>query len=269
MAQETQPQDKYHEAEGEGAERLNRSRLDLAVTASIAGAEVLFGAITAATVTGFLRPLMGRDPASIIGALVFPLGFVLVLIGRSELFTENFFIPITRVLQLDGERGPAIRRLGRLWSLSLIFNLLGALVGALLLSRGGVLPEATLEELRHLAEMKTSRAFAPSFWSAIQAGALMTLLTWLLLSVREFGARIAIIFVVGFVIELHHFNHVIVSAGQTFIAMLSGSEITVHDWLLHNFVPAVLGNTVGGVGLVTGLRSLQVWTKNRPEPVVD
>ncbi len=263
-----QPQDIYSRAIDEGAERLNRNRLDLVVTSAMAGGEVLFGAITAATVTGFLLPTLGREAATIVGALVFPLGFVLVLMGRSELFTENFLIPITRLLQLHhSER--AFSRLGRLWLYSLVFNLVGALVAAFLLTRAGVLPPSTLEEVRHLAEQKTSTEFLESFYSAVQAGALMTLLTWLLLSVKDFGARIAVIFLIGFVIELHHFNHVVVSAGQIFMGMFSGAEARPRDWLANNFVPAILGNMLGGVGLVTGLRALQVWTKKKQEPVVD
>lgn len=271
LAQEERPEGIYDKAIEEGYERLERTVPDLVVTASIAGGEILFGAITALTVTAFLLPLIGRDAASIAGALVFPLGFVLVLIGRSELFTENFLIPIAAVLRAGRTRnaGTASGRLGRLWGVSLVFNLLGALVSSLLLTRAGVLPEGTIEEVRHLAADKVSDDFPTAFYSAVLAGALMTLLTWLLLSVRELGAKIAIIFLVGFVIELHHFNHAIVSAGQIFMAMLSGGEITPQTWLTRNFAPAVLGNVIGGVGLVTGLRVLQVWTEKKREPVTD
>ncbi len=267
-----QPQDIYSEAVEEGYERLERTRSDLIVTSAIAGGEILFGAIVALTVTAALLPVFGggetgRDAASVLGALTFPIGFVLVLLGRRELFTENFLIPITAVIRSPDTR-VALRRLARLWSLSLVFNLIGALLAAFLLTRSGVLPGASLEEVRHLGEYKIERSFSEAFFSAVQAGVLMTLLTWLLLSVHEFGAKIAVIFSVAFVIELHHFNHVVVSAGQIFMAIFAGAEIGFLDWLRANFVPAVLGNVVGGVGLVTGLRALQVWTKQKHEPVV-
>lgn len=265
------PQNIYAEAIEEGNERLERTRADLIVTSTIAGAEILFGAITASTVTGALLPIFGggetgRSAASVVGSLAFPIGFVFVLLGRSELFTENFLIPLTAVLR-GNQKPAAMRRLGRLWGFSLVFNLLGALIGAFLLTRSGVLPEASLEEVRHLGEFKVNQTFMEGFFSAIQAGALMTLLTWLLLSVHELGAKIMVIFAVGFVIELHHFNHVIVSAGQVFMAILAGENIGFLDWLSSNFLPAVLGNILGGVGLVTGLRALQVWTRRKHEPV--
>lgn len=267
MAMVEQPETTFDRAAEEGYERLRRNRLDLVITASIAGIEVLFGAVAAATVIGYLTPVIGRDASTVIGAVVFPLGFMLVLLGRSELFTENFLIPTTRVLQ-SGIDKEYVGLLVRLWGFSLIFNLAGALFGSFLLTRPEVLPQPTIDYLHYIARFETDHGFWMSCFSAVQAGILMTLLTWLMISVQEIRAKISVIFAIGFVIEIHHFNHVIVSAGQIFIAMWSGSPVSPSQWFLYSFVPAVLGNTIGGVGLVTGLRSLQVWTKKR-EPETD
>jgi len=112
--------------------------------------------------------------AHLVGSLAFPVGFVILLVGKSELFTENFFLPVTAVL----ERRGALRQLAALWGVTLVCNLLGGLVFALLISRPGVLDEGPTRYMIQYAEHKIHAPFWTAFVKAIFAGWLMTLLTW-------------------------------------------------------------------------------------------
>jgi formate/nitrite transporter FocA (FNT family) len=86
----------------------------------------------------------------------------------------------------------------------------------------------------------------------------MTTLTWLLVSAEGgLGPRIAVIWAMASLIVLGEFNHVIISAAEIFMAMLLGADITVADWAMANFLPALAGNIVGGLVFETLLQTVQ------------
>jgi formate-nitrite transporter family protein len=236
-----------------GGKRLRRPAIGDAVTALIGGMSVSFGAVAMSWASASFGGQPGASPAHLAGALAFPVGFIILLVGKSELFTENFLLPVIGVL--EGRGSP--RELGQLWSRTLIANLIGALVFALLISRPGVLDPAPAHVLVELAVYKVRTPFGTSFVQAIFAGWVMTLLTWLLLAAQGSGPRLAIIWAMGSLIILGQFNHTIISAAEIFMALLLGAPITIGDWLLRNFLPALVGNIIGGVVFVTLLTYLQ------------
>jgi formate-nitrite transporter family protein len=245
-----------------GGKRLSRPAVGDAVTALIGGMSVSFGAVAMSWASASLGGQPGATPAHLAGALAFPVGFIILLVGKSELFTENFLLPVIGVLEARG----SARELGQLWGRTLIANLIGALVFALLISRPGVLDPAPARVLVDLATAKVETPLATSFVQAIFAGWVMTLLTWLLLAAGSSGPRLAIIWAMGSLIILGQFNHTIISAAEIFMALLLGAPITVGDWLVHNFLPALFGNVIGGVVFVTFLTYLQARIDRRTAP---
>ena len=237
-----------------GSKRLHRSTTGTEITAFIGGMSVCFGAVAmawaAASVEGSITE---PSAAHLLGALFFPVGFIILLVGKSELFTENFFLPVTAVL----ERRGSVRDLLSLWSVSLLFNLLGGLVFAALISRAGVLADLPAEHLMELAEQKVHYSLSTAIVKAIFAGWLMTMLTWLLVAAEGFGSRLVLIWVMGSLIVLGQFNHVVISAAEVFIGMMLGADVTVVEWLTANFLPALAGNIIGGVVFVTLLFYVQ------------
>jgi formate/nitrite transporter FocA (FNT family) len=97
-----------------------------------------------------------------------------------------------------------------------------------------------------------------AFVKAIFAGWLMTLLTWLLLAAPSFGARLFMIWMIGFLLIVGRFGHVIISSSEVFIAFALGAPLKPLDWLIHTFFPATTGNILGGVVFVTLLHYIQV-----------
>ena len=237
-----------------GSKRLHRSLPGTAITAFIGGMSVSFGAVAMAWMGASFGGGFGDpSPAHVAAALAFPVGFVILLLGKSELFTENFFLPVTGVLEGRGSLG----QLGQLWAVALAANLVGGVVFAVLVSRDGVLDATPAAWLVAVAEHKVGYPLVTAFIKAIFAGWVMTMMTWLLIAADALGARLFVIWLIGTLIVLAQFNHVVISAAEIFIAMFLGAPIGVGDWFGGNFLPALAGNLLGGVVFVTLLHYVQ------------
>ena len=102
--------------------------------------------------------------------------------------------------------------------------------------------------------------------SAIFAGWLITLMTWLLIASSGTLARIFIIWVVGFMIYLNSFSHIVVASSEILIAINTGSHISYLPWL-YRYVPlTIIGNMIGGLFFVTILQYLQILHAASPAP---
>lgn len=235
-----------------GQKRLHRMTLGHMITALIGGLAVSFGAAAMAW-TGGAFMTSGFDKAHLIGSIAFPIGFVILIVGKGELFTENFFVPVSGAMSGNGKW----RDLAGLWASTLVFNLIGALVFAFLITRPGVLPEGATEFFKELGHHKVAGTWGALFVKGIFAGWLMTMLTWLLLATKEMAPRLIIISMLGFLIAAGHLNHVVISASESFIAIGLKSGVTVHEWFFRNFLAALSGNVVGGIVFVTVLGYLQ------------
>jgi formate/nitrite transporter FocA (FNT family) len=183
----------------------------------------------------------------VIASLAFGIGFVFLIVGRGELFTENFLVPIAG---LDHRRGTSWLALARLWITSPIFNVLGGLVIALILTTGRVLPPGTSQALAVNANRIHSAGTLSLFVSAIFAGALMTAMTWFVEGQESMLVRVVVAWIAGSLLALGSFNHVIVAT----IELIFGYRFGPHygwTFIVGNFFLAAAGNMVGGLGLVT------------------
>lgn len=236
-----------------GQRRLQRLSMGHAVTALIGGLAVSFGAAAMSWAAGPVIHDWGYEKSHAFSALAFPIGFIILIIGKGELFTENFFVPVTGVVSGKGKVGHLLE----LWGLTLVFNLIGAAIFAALISRPGVLADGAREFMNQVGHHKVTAPLGASFMKAIFAGWLMTLLTWMTLAAKEHGPKMFVIWIIGFMLTLGSLNHVVISAAECFIAMGTGSGITVKDWFFASFLPALAGNLVGGLVFVTLLGWLQ------------
>ena len=175
----------------------------------------------------------------------YSLGFVIVILGRQELFTES---TLTAVLPLLVRRDRATWvALVRFWAIVLSANLLGTLVFAGLVAIDGLFPapvRVTMSEIGHGA---VSGPFWPTAIKAVFAGWLIALMIWLLPSARS--ARLLVIMLLTYVVAIGGFSHVIAGSVEAAFAVFTG-EASVRDYLVGFFLPSILGNTLGGVALV-------------------
>ena len=237
-----------------GGRRLHRGLGGTAITSFIGGMSVGFGVVAMAWAGGSVGgPLATPSTAHLVGALAFPIGFLILLIGKSELFTENFFLPVAGVLMGRG----SLPQLGRLWVASLGANLVGAILFAFLISRPGVLDTSPAGGIIELATSVVGYPFWTALIKALFAGWLMTALAWMLIAAEGIGPRLVLIWVIAALVILAGFNNVVISAAQIFIAMFLGAPISVGDWVTKGLLPALLGNVAGGVVFVTLLHYVQ------------
>jgi formate/nitrite transporter FocA (FNT family) len=254
--QAPQPEEIYERTREEGRRRLARPVLELAATALVGGFDVAFGVAAYALAGGLVEARSGAGVAQLVGALAFGIGFVFVVVGRSELFTENFLVPIAG---LEGRSRDSWLKLAELWVATLILNLVGGAVLAIILTSQGVLAGASHRAVLDLTDRLTGYSTLTSFLSAIVAGALMTLMTWFVEgAAQSMGVRIVMGWIVGALIVLGTFNHAIVSTIEIVFGMRYGADAGIGD-LFSNLGLAVGGNLVGGLLLVTFARSAQAF----------
>jgi formate/nitrite transporter FocA (FNT family) len=249
MPEAREPEEIYEETRKEGRRRLTRPLFELAATALVGGFDVAFGVAA----YGLAAGAIGGDRGRVAGAIAFGIGFVFVVVGKSELFTENFLIPIAGLNRRDRR---SWFKLGELWAVALVLNIVGGLLIALILTSHGVLRDSS-RPLKALAIHITHYSTLTSFLSAVIAGALMTLMTWFVEgAATSGGVRIIMAWIVGALIVLGSFNHAIVSTIELIYGMRYGADIT-YAHLFANLGLAVVGNMVGGVMLVTFVRAVQ------------
>lgn len=232
-----------------------------AATGLVGGFDVVVGLMIVVTLTGALETVTSSEVAHAVGSLAFGITFVLITIGRSELFTENFLVPVGA--RFAGRGSSAA--LARMWSLTFASNMVGIAALAAVISVQGVLPESAHSAAGDLAQTFATRPYGEALASAVVGGAAITVYTWSTMAVKSDGARIVLALIIGYVLLLPMLNHVIVGFGELMIGTFTGTiDASVGESVAHVGV-ALIGNAIGGISFVTLTRLVQV----SGEPGVD
>ncbi|MFC6940529.1 formate/nitrite transporter family protein [Salinirubellus sp. GCM10025818] len=252
MAGAPTPAEVYDRAVEEGERRLGQSTVELIATGFIAGFTVTFGIAALGITEASIEPQWGHV-AHVAGALALGTSIVFLVVGRAELFNENFFDPVAKAVDSDSWM---LRPLLRLWTYTFVFNLLGGGFMAVVLSVDGALPPGSGEILRRLAEEVVARNALAEFSDAISGGVLVTLLSFLLGTTDSIGSRMALAYVVGFLLALGPFDHVVVTALHVLFGMLFGAPIGPLE-AVETTAIVTAGNLVGGIGIGTSTHIVQ------------
>ena len=214
----------------------------------------MFGLAALGVVEALVEPEFGPGLAKLLGALAFAIGLVFLVVGRSELFTENFSTRLPR----RSTTGVAPRggRLLRLGGVTLVLNLVGGAVLLAVLTVERALPEGAPDALIHTAEEIAAKTPTATLARAVLAGALLTLLSYLLHAVGTV-ASIIVAYMAGFLVALGPFDHVVVSVLQLLFGALAGSTVSRGD-IGTNVGLSAIGNLVGGLLLITLTHTAQV-----------
>ena len=231
------------EAVIEGSRRLDRSWPDLMATGLVGGVDVSVGVLA-------LLVVLHETGDKLLSALAFGIGFIALVLARSELFTENFFIPLSTVIVGESR----FRDVLRLWGGTLVTNLAaGWLIMWLIVT---ALPELRPEALATGSHYPALGITAESFALAILGGLVITLMTWMEQATESVPARLIAAVAMAFLLVSGPLNHVVISALEMFAALHVGAEFGYADWL-GAAAWALAGNMIGGITLVTGLRMVQ------------
>jgi formate/nitrite transporter FocA (FNT family) len=223
-----------------GAERLHRSASNVLVTGLFGGLEVGLG------IMGYLAVLHQTNDHLLAG-LAFGAGFIALMLAHSELFTENFLMPIAAVVAKQG----TLLQLAKLWGGTLVGNLVGGWVFMWLLAQGFPQWKPTM------VEAATHYAHAPfslqSVVLAVLAGSTITLMTRMQQGTDSHTAKIVASVIGGFLLAGLQLFHSILDSLLIFGGIHVGGPVTYLQWLGW-FAYTLVGNVIGGVVLVTALR---------------
>ena len=240
----------YKAVRKEGEDELKRSSAALMWSAVAAGLSMGFSFLAQAMLQAHLPDKEWRPLLTSFG---YSVGFLIVVLGRQQLFTENTLTVILPLLtRRDGE---TLRNVLRLWSVVLLSNLAGALLFALAIAKTEAVDHETYEAMRALAEHALAGTFATTLLRGIYAGWLIALMVWLLPFAET--ARVWVIIIITWVVGLAHFSHIIAGAVEAFFAVFVGSA-GVGELVMGFIVPALIGNIIGGVSLVAAINHAQV-----------
>jgi formate/nitrite transporter FocA (FNT family) len=247
-------QEIFEQVANNARQELGRSSVSLAISGLAGGIFMGLSAMGNAIAVSLLTPA-GASPSAttlFIGKLFYPLGFIVVILGRSQLFTENTLYPVALVLAEKNHFWNTMR----LWAVVLPFNVLGALGFAALASLTNALPAAAVQSLSQLGLDAVHHPAATIFWSGVMGGWIIATVAWLVSGSHSITGSVMIIWMLAFVVGLGNFAHCIAASGEVFSAILTEHApwITFPRW----FLPAVAGNICGGVGMVTLLEYGQV-----------
>jgi formate/nitrite transporter FocA (FNT family) len=183
---------------------------------------------------------------------LYPTGFIVVIIARAQLFTENTLYPV--VLVLD-ERKHVLNTL-RLWGAVYVSNVAGAVFFGWLVMKTGALPHNFADALAGLGLHAAEGHFTLIFAKAVIGGWLIALVAWCVAASHWTIAQLVITWLLTFIVGAGHFSHCIASSAEIITAIMSGHLhfINYFQWL----VPCTLGNMVGGVAIVSLLNYGQV-----------
>lgn len=230
----------FHNVVGEGADRLSRTFRATLVTGFLGGIEVGVG------VLAYLGVLYETDNQLLAG-LAFSIGLIALLMAHSELFTENFLMPIAALFAREGTIGA----LGKLWGGTLLANLVGGwLVMVILVAAFPDWHDLLAETAHHFLDAPLSSEFVAL---ALLGGAVITLMTRMQEGTDSEPAKIVAAVAGGFVLAGFQLFHSILDSLFAFGAILSGADISYLDWLRW-FFPVLGLNLLGGLLLVTVLR---------------
>jgi formate/nitrite transporter FocA (FNT family) len=241
--------------EGEEIFKINNRAITL--SAIIAGLEIGFSYFLICSLYYLLSGTIAENIIFKLFSLVYPIGFILVVLGKSALFTEQTSVLTIPVLN----RQRTIWELLRVWGLVILGNLVGGILFTLFIS----LLAPHLNLFTHETMLKIgSHVIHYDAWvlflSAIVAGWLMGLLNWLINSVKSSLTRIFLIFMITGVIGFGGFHHSIVGNIEVFGAFLHSNTITLLDYLAFLSL-ALVGNAIGGA-VVVGLFKYRIFESN-------
>ncbi len=206
-----------------------------------------------------LTALWPGEAARLVGSLLYPLGFLFVVMGRYQLFTENTLTPVTLVLT----RIASIPRLLHIWGVVLAANVIGAALCAYVLATTGVFSPEMAAVAHDFGTHFLEMSWRDLFWKGVFAGWLVAGMVWLNYAARDMTSRFLITFTLIYTVAAAELAHCIVGSAEVLYVVFQGGA-TVSAFALDFLVPAVLGNTVGGVGLVAILNFSQ--TRDRRFP---
>ena len=192
-------------------------------------------------------------------SLGYPVGFVMVVLSRQQLFTENTITVMLPIIARPSWQG--IGRGLRMWAIVLAANLAGTLLAALFASFTPVITPELREAMISVSREAMRHGGLEMGFRAVTAGFLMAAMVWLIPAAE--GAQFYVIFLMTYLIGLADSAHIVAGSVEAFMLVVNG-ELGVAAMLGGFVAPVLVGNIVGGTVLFALLSYAQVMKELRP-----
>ncbi len=234
----------YKAVQKEGEDELERSNSALAWSALAAGLSMGFSLLS----EGLLRSHLPETPwRPLLAKFGYCIGFLVVVLGRQQLFTENTLTVILPLLRKKDLR--TFGNVVRLWAIVLAGNLLGALIMAWMMGNTSVVEPNVHQAMKELGLASMNHGFGTLLLRGIFAGWLIALMVWLL-PVAE-TARVGVIIVITYIVGIGEFSHTVAGSVDAFYLLTTGVK-TFAQYFAY-IGPILLGNIIGGSSIVAAI----------------
>lgn len=201
----------------------------------------------------------------LVAPLGYTVGFLVVVLGRQQLFTENTLTPILPLLHHRDLR--TLANVLKLWALVLASNIVGTWAIGSVLAHTTIFEPRVIDAFHDLGRHTIEGSFSSTFVRAVFAGWVIALMMWLLPAAK--GSRAHIIVAMTYVVALGEFSHIVAGSAECAFLVQSG-QASLHQYASSFFLPTLLGNIVGGTTLVALLNYGQVAAElEKPKDQVD
>ena len=233
-----------------GEDEMARPATSLWWSGLAAGLSMSFSLLAQALL--YMR-LPETDWQRLLVALGYPIGFLMVVLGRQQLFTENTITVVLPVMARPTAK--AFAKAGRMWAIVLAANLAGTLLAAVFASFTPVVAPELREAMISVSREALQHGWLEMAFRGVTAGFLMAALVWLIPASE--GAQFYVIFLMSYLIAMSDAAHIVAGSVEAFMLVVNG-ELGVAAMLGGFLVPVLLGNIVGGTVLFALLSYAQV-----------
>jgi len=240
----------YEVIRRDGVEELERSTPTLIWSGIAAGVLMSFSVLGKAVLAQHLPEGSFRPVVENLG---YSLGFLIVILGRMQLFTENTITTVLPFLARPCWRH--LRAVGRLWGLVLAANLIGAFVAAAFFAFGNPLTPETRQAMIDVSLHAVELPAMDAFLRGIPAGVLIAALVWIMPQVR--ANSVPVIIIMTWLIAMGGFTHCIAGAVELALAVFRG-HVGLIEGFTNFWLPVLTGNILGGTAVFTAMAWGQV-----------
>ncbi|MDQ2857292.1 MAG: formate/nitrite transporter family protein [Candidatus Eremiobacteraeota bacterium] len=243
----------------EGEIELDRPVVSLAASGLAAGLSMGMSLVG----EGLIRTLLPDEKwRPLIVSFGYTLGFLVVVLGRQQLFTENTVTAILPLLD-DPDKGKVLRKVVRLWGVVLVANISGAAIFAYAAVHSAMFDDSVRATFGALGREAAAPTFGVIVVRGIVAGWLIALMVWLMPGSEQL--RLVVIVIVTYFVGLGSFSHIIAGSVEVLYVVASGG-LSWAQYLGGFLLPVFIGNVIGGVTLVSLLNYAQVVAEGQAQP---
>ncbi len=233
-----------------GEEEMERPPISLWWSGVAAGLSISFSLLAQAILTQHLPDASWRV---LVTSLGYSVGFLMVILGRQQLFTESTITAVLPVLK-DLNAGN-VWRMVRLWAIVLTANLAGTLFASVFVTYFPTVPAELRDGMLDISRELTEVGWWQMLFRGIASGFLIAAMVWMLPTAEN--AKFAVITLMTWLIAVGGFTHIVAGSMEAWLLVLAG------DWALWQmaaqfFVPVLIGNMIGGTALFALISYAQV-----------